>query len=296
MIRRVLHVGNLRSLTQRSDVEIEQLTCHGHKIVVIELNGPLFFGSAETVDRRVNQELTNSDWIVLDLKRVGHLDSSGVMMLKNLDEKITKLKKRLFLSYLSEAGNQRNFLKNMGLIRPEKENRIFTDTDTALSTAEDELLKQLNCFHDKQAEVKLEEFNLLKDMTSSEISFLKALMYPSQRLKCVIIIKKGETSHSMFFLLKGMVSISVLSNDRKLCFSNFCAGSVFGETTLLLNQLSTVDVKAEDKVCLLELSSATFDKISHQQPSLGLKLTRILATQLSLRLHEANNRILTMDS
>ena len=121
MVRRVLYADHIRSRTKRSDAALNVLNRHGRRIVVIELDGPIFFGSAETVAGSVENELPGADWIVLDLKYAGHFDSSGVMMLKRLDDKMLKLNKRLLLSYLPADGNQQRFLKTIGLTRPKQE-------------------------------------------------------------------------------------------------------------------------------------------------------------------------------
>jgi SulP family sulfate permease len=296
IIRRIVYADYFRSCTQRLQTEIDLLTLHGRKIALIEINGPIFFGSAETVARCVSRELSQCDWIVLDIKRVSHFDSSGVMMLKSLDDKAIKLNKRLFMSYLPKAGNERNFLQIIGLVRPEIESRIFEDTDSALSQAEDELLTKVNCFNDGQDKVMFEKFDILHNMTTDEIRILSSLMIQQQCSSGETIISKGEASHSLFFLVRGQVSVSSVMNDRKVRLSTFRAGTVFGEMGLFSSQSRTADVIAETKVILLELTFAAFDQISHQQPQLSLKLTRNLAAELSLRLNSANNRILTMEA
>ncbi|WP_165104132.1 MULTISPECIES: STAS domain-containing protein [unclassified Caballeronia] len=86
MIRRIPHATQLRSRTQRSRASLEALGQQGSRITVVELAGPLFFGSAERIERVVGDELSGSDWVLLDLKRISHFDSSGVLMLKRLDE------------------------------------------------------------------------------------------------------------------------------------------------------------------------------------------------------------------
>ena len=172
------------------------LNRHGRRIVVIELDGPIFFGSAETVASSVESELPAVDWIVLDLKYVGHFDSSGVMMLKRLDDKMLKLNKRLLLSYLPADGNQRRFLKTMGLTRPEIEGRVFDDTNAALSWCEDELLIELNYFQDTADEVVLKKFDVFRGLTNDEIHRL-ACMLTRQQHRCEMIIREGEECHSL---------------------------------------------------------------------------------------------------
>jgi sulfate permease, SulP family len=191
MIRRVLYADRLRSRTQRSHAALNVLNSHGRRIAVIELDGPIFFGSAETVAFSVEKELPAADWIVLDLKYVGHFDSSGVMMLKRLDDNMLKLNKRLSLSYLPANGSQRRFLKTMGLTRPEIEGRIFDDTNAAVSWCEDELLIELNYVQDTAGDIVLEKFNVFQGMTDDKIRRL-ACLQTRQQHQCEMIMRGGE--------------------------------------------------------------------------------------------------------
>ncbi len=192
MVRRVLYADQLRSLTKRSNVALNMLNSHGRRIAIIELDGPIFFGSAETVASSVANELPSVDWIVLDLKYVGHFDSSGVMMLKRLDDNMLKLNKRLLLSYLPAEGNQRRFLKTMGLARPETEGRIFDDTNAALTWCEDELLIALSHFQDTADDVVLEKSDVFRDMTYNEICRMACLLTRQQR-QCEMIICEEDS-------------------------------------------------------------------------------------------------------
>jgi hypothetical protein len=144
----------------------------------------------------VENELPAVDWIVLDLKYVGHFDSSGVMMLKRLDDNMLKLNKRLLLSYLPADGNQRRFLKTMGLTRPETEGRIFDDTNAALSWAEDELLIEFGYCQDTADEVVLEKFDVFRGMTDDEIRLL-ACRLTRQQHRCEMISCGGEECRSL---------------------------------------------------------------------------------------------------
>jgi MFS superfamily sulfate permease-like transporter len=79
------------------------------------LDGPLFFGSAERAERVVGDELSASDWVLLDLKRISHFDISGVLMLKRLDELLVRSGRRLFLAPLLAGGRrQRRWIGQTG--------------------------------------------------------------------------------------------------------------------------------------------------------------------------------------
>lgn len=296
VIRHVHHADHLRSRTERPQAGIAALVEHGRRIAVIELDGPIFFGSAETVARRVEEELSVSDWIVLDLKRVGHFDSSGVMMLKRLDDAALKAHKQLFLSYLPEGGNRRRFLRAIGLTRPEQEGRIFDDTDAALSRAEDELLCQLDCFQDVGDVLPLAKFGACRGMTGDEVMLLANLLQPLQRAGGEVIVREGEANRSLFFLVQGRVSVLSQTKERVLRLANYRAGVAFGEMALLSELPRSANVVAESPVLLLELSTEAFERLNSSQPILGAKLMRNLAIELSFRLRNLNEMVRELEA
>jgi hypothetical protein len=118
------------------------------------------------------------------------------MMLKRLDEALLKSNKRLLLSYLPAGGNQRRFLKTMGLTRLETQGRIFDDTNAALSWCEDKLLIELGYFQDTADEVVLEKIDVFRGLTNDEIRRL-ACMLTRQQHRCEMIIREGEECRSL---------------------------------------------------------------------------------------------------
>ena len=296
VIRRVLHADCTRSRTERSQTAIDALNRHGQRIAIIELDGPIFFGTAETVAKCVENVLQSADWIVLDLKRVGHFDSSGVMMLKRMDDRALKSNRHLFLSYLSAGGNRRHFLRSIGLTRPEAEGRIYEDTDTALSRAEDELLIQLECSQDPAGELPLGKFEVCRDMTEDEVKLLGSVMIGHQRSRGELIIRKGENSHNFLFLTQGRVSVLSETQGRTLRLANYRAGVTVGVIGLLSAQPRSANVVAETQVALLEMTTDAFEQLNRAQPLLGAKLMRNIAVELSLRLLNLNKLVRELEA
>lgn len=296
MVRQVLHAANVRSRTERPHAALDGLARHGQRIAIIKLDGPVFFGSAETVARSVEDELPTADWVVLDLKRVAHFDSSGVMMLKRLDEMMLKKGKRLLLSHLPAGGNRRHFLQAIGLTRPEAEGRIFESTDAALSRAEDELLLQLGCGQETSEEVLLESFDACHGMTQEEVHQLANQLAREAFPAGEAIIRKGEDCRSLFFLAQGRVSVLSAANGQSVRLASYRAGMVFGEMALLCEQPRSASVVTDTPVVLHELTTDALARLNAAQPGLEAKLLRNLAAELSFRLCNLNNTVLELEA
>lgn len=297
MIRQVLNAAKVRSRTERSHAALDALVLHGHRIVILKLDGPLFFGSAETVARGVENELPNVDWVILDLHRVPHFDSSGVMMLKRLDELMQKNKKRLFLSHLPANGNRRLFLRAMGLTKPEAEGRLFEATDAALARAEDELLQKVGLIQEFTEEVSIEKFDTCHGMTQEEIHLLKNQLSPKSFHAGETILFEGARNRSLFFLTKGQVSIlSTVNGQPPTRLASHHAGSVFGEMAMLFEQPCLAHIVADTPVILHVLTVEGLAKLDSNQPGFEAKFLRNLAAELSFRLLSLNKTVLELEA
>ncbi len=218
MVRRVFTAEDMRSRTERSLAAMQLLQTQGHRVVVIELEGPLFFGSAETVIQQVEQEQRRADRVILDCRRVSQIDASGAMAVKRLDEFLRKSGKALFLSYLPAGGQRRNFLRAIGVPRPEAEGRIFEDTDSALARAEDDLLIKLG-HQEKSPGVPLKDVSILQGFSEDELSLLSSMVAGAE----AILGKLTPETCERLCKERPMIAMKLMQN---LAFYAQCRGKV----------------------------------------------------------------------
>ena len=80
-IRRHLRGDTMRSRKARRVKEIK----------VLELQGALFFGSAEWLAQKIEDEAAaNTRWVILELHRVTEIDSTGVHVLSEIDSDLAR--------------------------------------------------------------------------------------------------------------------------------------------------------------------------------------------------------------
>src|SRR6185295_10728376 len=76
MIRSVRYGHDLRSRRTRKSSDLEALAAGGRGIVLIELEGPLFFASAEQLHNRIDAAIAeHARYVILDVSRVNEIDS-----------------------------------------------------------------------------------------------------------------------------------------------------------------------------------------------------------------------------
>lgn len=283
MIRRIQHATQLRSRTERSSASLEALDQNGHRIAIVELDGPLFFGSAERVERVVGDELSRSEWVVLDLRRISHFDSSGVLMLRRLDELLVRSGRRLFLGPLLAGGRRRKFLAEWGLTRPEAECRVFESIDDALSQAEDELLDNLAAQESDQ-EAELAAFPVARDMSDSERALLMKLATRRSFAAGDVVLGREQPRDGLLLVTRGRLSVLWEKDGKALRVASYRAGMALGEIPLMLERQHLLKLVADTPAVLLEISQDGLEHLRTTVPGLDAKLMRNLSIEIGYRL------------
>lgn len=81
VVRRVATAQQRRSLTVRPLADMQVLERDGRRITIIEVEGALFFGTADQLAREIDTVLRDTQWLILDLRRVSDVDSTGARSL-----------------------------------------------------------------------------------------------------------------------------------------------------------------------------------------------------------------------
>ena len=156
IIRRVYRGAAVRSRKARPLPEMEALTQSGSAILVMELQGALFFGSAETVATEIATQMQQETrYVILDLRRITEIDSTGSQILREIDADLASHGKRLLLS-VAQPSVPAELLADSGVVAALTKDRIFRDLDRAIESAEDELLRAEPREGDGGAELPLE--------------------------------------------------------------------------------------------------------------------------------------------
>src|SRR5439155_26373055 len=85
-IRKLYRCDNVRSRRYRDPAELEVLHAKGASVLVIELQGALFFGSAERLAQIVEREaVQGAVALLLEMRRITEIDSTGARILGDID-------------------------------------------------------------------------------------------------------------------------------------------------------------------------------------------------------------------
>ncbi len=283
-VRKVLHLNQIMSRIDRPIVEKNILMAYADRVAVFELQGPLFFGAAETVSQLIEAEMVTADWIILDFRRNSLVDASGAMTLKRLNANMSKVNKKLILAYLPIDSQIRQDLSDLGVDDLEAKGQVFEDTDTALATAEAELLEDLGFSKMAAKDMGLAQFELLSDLSKEDLAVLSYWVDAHYFEPGDAIIEAGSDDQGIFFLANGQASVCATVKGRALRLITYRAGIIFGEMALFTGRIRSADVVADTPAMVFELTHGAFERLCIESPMVAIKLLRGLGSGLANRL------------
>ena len=285
VVRRKYRCNQVRSKRVRNMEQTRLIKDHGSKILVVELQGPIFFGSAEEVAREIDASNHDAEYIVINMKRVSEIDHTGTRYLLQIHDSLKKQDKTLLISHISEGDRLWDTLVYGGILDKIGRNNCFPDMDRALEYAEEQILSgELIETPDRQ--YALSEMDIFAGLSEKEIKIVESRLVLENYMSGDVIIRKGDRDRDLFMLARGMVSVKMqLQNNRHgRRLNSITAGVTFGEIALLDNKPRSADVVTESDVTIYRLTYDKFLDLQQSEPNVANKLILNMALNLSTRL------------
>ena len=292
VIRRRYHCSQVRSKRVRTIEHTRLLQKHGGKIFVIELQGPLFFGSAEEVAKEIETSIHDAEYCISNMKQINEIDATGARYMLQIYESLKKQGKTLLISHIWEGTRLWDSLGYAGIIDKIGRNRFFQDLDSALEYAEDQILCSGLC-EIPDREFALAEMDIFAKFSAEETKIMADRLSPEKYNSGDVIIRKSDLDRDLFLLVRGMVNVTLqLKNDqREIRLNTLSAGNTFGEIALLDNEPRSANVVAVGEVTLFRLTYDNFLDLQEKEPNVANKLILNMALNLSTRLRLSTEEI-----
>lgn len=259
----------------------------GQHIYILELQGFIFFGTANAVLERIKSYLETAhlhavNFILLDFRRVTGLDSSAVFSFKKalqLSETKTFI---LVLTGISEKIRQQ--LSRSDLFADPTRVLTFRDLDHGLENCENELLRR----HD------MENMNMVISISQQLaaggfkhadpdriLNYLESLQVKrGERL-----IQQGDPADSLYFIEDGTLSVQLeMGEGKQVRLKTLSSGTAVGEIGFYLDVPRTASVVADTPAVVYRLSRVALEKMREMEPELALAFHEYMARMLSERL------------
>jgi SulP family sulfate permease len=290
-IRRRYNCDKIHSRKARTPEEAALLEKRGGDILGLELQGVLFFGSAEMLSDEIERaSAAGIRTIILDLRRVTEIDATGARILADIQASLARKNQHLALA-LAKNSETAARLSEAGIVEAIGVGCVFEDIDRAMEWAEDELIRT-DAKVTKSDEIPLAGVDLLSTLTSAELEAVEHHTRRETFPRGKIIFREGDPGKELFIVTKGRASAYLnLINGGDIRLATFAPGTIFGELAILDTGPRSASVVADDDVICYVLSEQQFAALAKDAPAVAIKLLSGLGRELSRRLRRANQTI-----
>src|ERR1700730_16628126 len=278
------NIGKSPSRRSRRPHERKILAAHHQDVRVIELVGPLTFSKVDYVSRELAAK-PRPQFVIFDLRRVASVTRAGVRLLAEEFRELAAFHVTVILSGIRRSSAEWNMIREYA---GEVSNlRDFYLLDTAIEWAEDQVVYRHGGAIDFHETAELAEQPLLAGLSPEEIAELAALGTMRNYRSGERIVAAGDPSTSLFFLVSGVVHVTLPDGVR---LATLTAGTAFGEMALLESHRSA-NVLADMSATALEIPLRAFERFREKHPRAGERIMRNLAQLLADRLIVANTKV-----
>jgi len=301
-VRRVVHADRRSSRKVRPAAEAELLRRHGRRIAAVELDGALFFGTAEAAGEEIERQAHGSEYIVIDFERVGDVDASGARILLHTADAIHRAGRQLLLAGLAPNDPRTRMVRDMDVDGYLADAHFFPDADSALERAEDLLLADVAGLAGERQVLTLPQTLLGGGLLPQELELLSSLMVERRIGKGEAIFRRGDPGDAMYVSLQGQIGIWLPASEsegaagRARRMVSYAPGVAFGEMGLLQGRPRSADAIAEEDAVLLELPRAAYERIVSEHPALLSKMLLNLGLLLASRVRALTDELEAMQA
>ncbi|NNM71029.1 SLC26A/SulP transporter family protein [Enterovirga aerilata] len=293
IVRRQLDGSQLFSKRIRSQGHVALLRGSGRYTAILELQGILFFGNADDLASRVNSLEGSARTVILDLRRVTDIDTSGATILKQIAARCRQRGMTLMVS----AVDPKFAALVAQAIGPDSEAAIFADLDAALETAEDRALKSAHAAGSASwRALRIEETDLAGGLSEREMAAFKAHLKPCSYPAGAALCRAGEAADKLWILTRGSVSVRLAGGRADRRIAGLGPGTAVGEMGLLDRRPRSADVIADEEVEGFILTTESFDQLLREEPHLGQSLLATIARLTAQRLRATSEELLLASS
>lgn len=250
-----------------------------HGIQVFELDGALFFGSAERLLDETDALGGHCRSLVLDLRRVGTIDESGALALQQVVQRAGQRGIDVRLAGLAAASPPAQALRSFAPALAH-----WPDADRAVEAAEQRLLGDENV-HEMSA-VPLAAWSLLTGLDVAQLAVVSAHLQPLRLAAGETLFSEGDAADRLFVVGRGSVSILSAPDQqgRTQRYLSVSPGMMLGETAMLDGGGRTASAVADADAEVHGLTQESLDAIGRTHPEVAIRLHRNVALHLSQRL------------
>ncbi len=285
VVHRRSTAAQTRSIRARSDAERTRLDEYGGRIIVYELRGNLFFGTADKLIDELAADLDGPNWVILHLRRVQEIDLTAVRFLKQIAARLAAHEGMLLLCELHRGtGIEGSFQEALALVGTGGSNNVltFNGRDEALEFAENALLDELGqSYTALDTVLDLADNAIAGHMNAAQVQAFGQLLTQRAFAQGEWLFRRGDPGDSLLIVLAGRVEVRLPTTEHHYKrLAMYGAGTFLGELALLKTGPRAADAIAITGTTVGELHRDVFERIKHDDPALAIAVLTAISDTL----------------
>ncbi len=284
--RHVLTGADRQSRVTRAPAQRTLLIEQGEKTLILELQGFIFFGTAnrllEQVRRRIElPTLTPLQYLLLDFSKVSGLDSTAMLSFSKMKQILSGRHITVLVSGASDQILKQ--LENGGFVTKDSETvKSFPDLDHGLEWAENRLLN----LKAEQLEKELNLRVLFNEISPNEQLLNDLFQYLDRREVTAgdYLMRQEDQPDHIYFVESGQFTAQLeYAGQPAVRLETMKAGRVIGEVGFYLGQRRTASVIADEGGVVYQLTGKKLEQMENHAPEVALYLHRLIIKLLAER-------------
>jgi len=281
VVKHLLTAREHQSNIERSPEHTEYLRHAGDTVRILELQGFIFFGTANRILETIRAEMEvgrDLRYVVFDFRLVTGVDSSAVALFERLAALARENGLTLLLSGLKPSSQiQFEDMNN----RYADVVRFATDLDHAVAFCEDAILKGFEGHNETRRA-------LPDGLDAGLADYLQPRTFEvGERL-----MTQGDPSPGMFLIRSGTATVLLDDPDRgQVRLRSLLEGTVLGEISLYRDEPCTATVVADTRCEVMHLTPSAFTTLCAGNSVVAADLHAFVARTLAGRVSHANQTI-----
>ena len=291
VLRATHTLERLRSSVERDPQQEDVLRARGAAVVVFELQGFLFFGTAERLRNQLRARLDDPNLpelrrMILDFGEVSGVDSATLNLIERIVTMTADRNIQLVLSRAGRAVAAALDRASTDVLNAAHVQRTAT-LDEAVEAAEEMLLGEPP--RSIPPSELAARYAVLLDDVPALTAFFETLEVERISRGTSLLIE-GEPADGILLLEEGRVIVQRRRDDgsSRQRLRAMGPGAILGDIGLATRARRTADVVAETEVAVRRITAAKVAELERDNPQLALALSRIVMRALASKVMTAN--------
>ena len=275
----------------------ELLNKEGHRVLIMVLQGFIFFGTADkliTSIRNRIMELDGSkfDFLVLDFHHVSQLDTSAIVTFSKLAQLSDRIGFHIVISSADEKSIKQLVKHGFFTFGDQRLERHYKEQlDTAVDWCERRILQDLN-LNDEEQNLDMHDVLGRIAYEEADVKLLSDFFVVENRTAGEYLFKEGDKGESLYFVGSGTVVVVLkIPQQAERILRKYKAGAILGEMAIYTGENRTASVRIESDARLFRLDKEKLEEMSRRFPASTAALHTYIVKVLSERLGRANRNL-----